>query len=222
MAAEALSGDVIKLDDGREVRLLGIKAAGNKAKDHLQSLLDQQTLVLENGVFDRYGRIAADVYAQPAAGDRIWLQGNMLAAGLAFVYPPTGTEPHVGDLLALENPARLAHVGLWNEARYSVLDAAEPRTIRYGHYAFVQGVVVKAERVKSMFYLNFGENWRTDFTIAIAAHDLRLFRNAGLDPAAYQGKTIRVRGWVKRNFGPMITVTHPSQIEVLGEAPTKP
>jgi hypothetical protein len=222
MAAEAVSGDEIKFDDGKIVRLLGIKAADDQAQTTLQALIEHQELIVENGALDRYGRIAADIYAPPETGQKVLIQGALLQAGLAFVYPPTGTEPHLAELYKLETTARRTRHGIWSEAAYADLPANEEKKIPYGKFAFVSGKVMKAERIKNMFYLNFGEDWRTDFTIAIAAHDLRLFRKADIDPDTYKGKTVRVRGWVKRNFGPMIMATHPSQIEVLGETPAKP
>jgi micrococcal nuclease len=222
MAAGALSGDEIRLDDGRTVRLLGIKASGDAAQAFLQSLIEHKSLLLESSGADRYGRVAADVYVQQDKAGKIWLQGELLHAGLAFVYPPTGAEPHLGDLLKLEREARQAGRGQWGETALADLPASNPGKIRYGRFAFVRGKVVKAERIKNMVYLNFGDDWRSDFTVAIAAHDLRLFSKEGIDPLAYGGKTIRARGWVKRNFGPMITVTHPAQIEVLSEAAAMP
>ncbi len=219
--AEAISGDVIQLDDGRMVRLRGIKAEGDTAQSHLQSFINDTTITTEGAALDRYGQVLAETYT--ADGTRkTWLQGAMLQAGDAFVYPPTGSEPHLAEMLKLEGAARKAKRGLWNDSAYADLSAADPARIPYGQFAFIAGKVVQAERIKNMFYLNFGEDWRQDFTIAIAAHDLRLFKKAGIDPATYEGKTIRVRGWVKRNFGPMITVTHPAQIEILGEAVIKP
>jgi micrococcal nuclease len=219
IAAEALSGDTIKFDDGRIVRLTGIKspahALGDQARAYLQSLITDRVLNVENATQDRYGRIAGDVTAVADKSAATWLQGEMLRAGLAFVYPPTGDEPRLDDLLKLEHTARQAKQGIWNDPAYAD-EAAEPPGMGYGRFAFVSGKVVKAERVKNKLYLNFGEDWRTDFTIAVAAHDLHLFRKAGIDPLDYQNKIIRVRGWIKRDFGPMITVTHPSQIEILG------
>jgi len=32
---------------------------------------------------------------------------------------------------------------------------------------------------------------------------------------SYQGKTIRVRGWIKKFNGPLIEASHPEQIEIL-------
>ena len=196
------------------VRLLGVKSGNDQAREQLQALIAHQKLLLESSGRDRYRRIAADVYLQPDKGDKIWLQGELLKTGAVFVYPPTGSEPHLADLLKFEREARQAKRGLWNDPAYADKPAAKP-TMGYGHFAFVSGKVVKAERIKNMVYLNFGEDWHDDFTIAIAAHDLQVFRDAAIDPLTYEGKTIRVRGWIKRNFGPMITVTHPAQIELL-------
>ncbi len=73
-------------------------------------------------------------------------------------------------------------------------------------------------RVKSRggwYYINFTADWRSDFTIVVAARARRLFRVAGLDLAGLEGRRIRVRGWVKSYNGPMIEATHPEQIEVI-------
>ncbi len=66
-------------------------------------------------------------------------------------------------------------------------------------------------------YLNFGDDWRTDFTISIAPKSVRLFKAAGIELGTYEGRSVRVRGWLKSFNGPMIEATHPEQIEVLGE-----
>ena len=46
-------------------------------------------------------------------------------------------------------------------------------------------------------YLNFGADWRKDFTVTIAPQDLKSFTAAGIDPRGYSGKMVRVRGWVQ-------------------------
>jgi hypothetical protein len=51
----------------------------------------------------------------------------------------------------------------------------------------------------------------------IRAEGLRVFRSDGIDIAAYEGRRIRVRGWVEYWNGPMIEVTHPEQIEEVSE-----
>ena len=51
----------------------------------------------------------------------------------------------------------------------------------------------------------------------IAPRDRLLFEREGIDLEALEGRVVRVRGWVESWNGPMIKVTHPEQIEVLGE-----
>ena len=121
-----------------------------------------------------------------------------------------------------EREARRTGQGLWQEKAYADRPAAEPEKVAYGRFAFVRGKVTQAERIKDKVYLNFGSDWKSDFTVTIAAHDLKTFRKAGVDPLNLEGKVVRVRGWVDHNFGPMITVTHPAQIETLGESAAKP
>ena len=71
--------------------------------------------------------------------------------------------------------------------------------------------------VRRRAYLNFGEDWRSDFTIALDARTRRLFEAEAIDLKAYEGRRLRVRGWLKSRNGPMIEVTHPEQIELLEE-----
>ena len=75
------------------------------------------------------------------------------------------------------------------------------------------GVVRDAAKVRERIYLNFGADFRTDFTVSIDRRDWRTFDRAGVDPLALEGAKIEVRGWLVSRNGPMIEVTHPEQIE---------
>jgi len=75
--------------------------------------------------------------------------------------------------------------------------------------------VLKAADVRGTVYLNFGADWRSDFTVALRRDALKTFAAAGVDPLGYAGRLIRVRGWLTSYNGPMIEATHPEQIEVL-------
>ncbi|MGB9152085.1 MAG: thermonuclease family protein [Alphaproteobacteria bacterium] len=209
IADKIISGDEISLKDGRVLRLAGIKAAGPDAAAFLESAIVGHNLVLQDAAGDRYGRISATVFIE---GQNQSIENAMLRAGNAFVYPATGDDARLEDMLNLEHTARQEKRGYWADHPDTSADNAETL---YGKYGFVSGTITKAERVKNKVFLNFGADWRTDFTIAIAAHDLRAFKKADLDPLTLQGKKLRVRGWVKREFGPMITVTDPHQVELL-------
>ncbi|MDX2028293.1 MAG: thermonuclease family protein [Alphaproteobacteria bacterium] len=208
-----ISGDEVALSDGRTARLEGTKAP-LKDTAVLEKLAAGHEAILEEISTDRYGRITAQMYVRDGKSKK-WLQGELLSAGLAFVYPPTGEEQKLEAMLRAEAEARRARRGIWADPAYADIPAAEAESA-YGRFAFISGTVQDAARVKNKVYLNFGEDWRKDFTVTILARDLRLFRKVKSDPLGYKGKKIRVRGWVKREGGPMIMVDHPSQIETIG------
>ena len=117
-------------------------------------------------------------------------------------------------MLLVEETARTASQGIWRYPYYAILDtkAAPDHT---GRFSVVEGRVLKTAIVRGRAYLNFDEDYRTDFTISISSRDLKSFEDSGIVPEDYAGRRIRVRGWLKWNNGPMIDVTHPEQIEVL-------
>lgn len=218
-AAHAVAGNELMLPGNRDVRLDGIaaplpetKELAEAARAALDKLIAGKTVTLENAATDRYGVLTAQIYVAGDKGARLWLQQEMLREGLAFVYPPTGYEPGLEAMLAAEREARMAKRGIWADDFYAdtPVDKVWPKI---GHFAFVSGKVLKAERVKDKVYLRFGDDWRKDFTAAIAAHDLKAFRKAGIDPLDYEGKIVRLRGWVTRDGGPTIAITTPAQIE---------
>jgi hypothetical protein len=117
-------------------------------------------------------------------------------------------------MLALEREARAARRGLWADPAYAARTADEA-TRFLDSFQLVEGVVLEAAKAKGQVFLNFGGDWRTDFTIRIPGPALKLFRAAGLDPFALKGSRVRVRGWLRAENGPMIDATYPEQIERL-------
>lgn len=119
-------------------------------------------------------------------------------------------------MLDLERTARAADQGIWADPFYRVRNPDET----WGDLDSVQvveGRVVDAAEVSGTGYLNFGRDWRRDFTFRIKPKAKRLFRRDGIDIAALTRKRVRGRGWVFPNNGPMIDLTHPEQLEVLEE-----
>ena len=77
--------------------------------------------------------------------------------------------------------------------------------------------MLEVARVKGRAYLNFGTDWKTDFTLVLDEDALRLFDAEGIAPENFEGRTVRARGWLESFNGPMIEITHPEQIEVIEE-----
>jgi hypothetical protein len=93
-----------------------------------------------------------------------------------------------------------------------------PESLRWhdlGTFQIVEGTVQNVTVRSSRGYLNFGHNWRTDFTIVIQPRDMKAFRAADVDPYSYANRTVRVHGWIDRLNGFEIEAASPAQIEVV-------
>jgi hypothetical protein len=169
---------------------------------------------------DRYGHLLAQV-TMLRGGERIWLQDELVAQGLARVYSLADTRACVAELLAREDEARRARRGLWRSWAYRVEDVADVKRLgRLTHsYQLVEGTVHAVGEGRKLLYVNFAEDWHSDFTITIARKDLAAFETAGFDLERLAGKRVRVRGIIEWWNGPMIAATHPEQIEILDPAP---
>lgn len=225
-AEAAIDGDTLRLADGGELRLVGLRApkAGPRgdgpdrvlaaqAREALDRLAAGKSLSVEIGGLarDRRGRLLA----QATTEDGVWLQGAMLAAGLARVETFADNRARAAAMLALEAEARAARRGLWADARFRVLSAQEAERLVDGFH-LVEGRVVRVTERRDRLYLEFGADWRRDFTVSVARRARASFRAAGLDPAGLAGARVRVRGWVRVLNGPMIEASHPEQIELIG------
>ena len=224
---EVIDGGTVLLDDGETVRLAGIEVpstpaaeAGSAAtrlavdaRQALAALVQGRGVALASGDArrDRYGRLRAHLVR---TDDDTWVQGALLDAGLARVHSLVDDRVAVADMLAIESRARAERLGIWSRPDYRVRSATEAnRGLR--RFQLVEGRVRAAAVVRGRGYLNFGDDWREDFTVSISPRDRRRFEAAGIAVEDYEGRLLRVRGWVDSFNGPMIEATHPEQIEVL-------
>ncbi|MCA1973560.1 MAG: thermonuclease family protein, partial [Caenispirillum sp.] len=159
---------------------------------------------------DRNGRTLAHLVRD----DGLWIQGEMLRRGWARVYTFPDNRALAAEMLALEAEARAARRGIWALPHYRIRDAGrlpgEPDA--EGGFHLVRGVVHDVAEVRGTTYLNFGADWRTDFTVSLDSAARRSFQAAGLDLAALEGRELLVRGWIRSRNGPMIEATHPEQL----------
>ena len=87
--------------------------------------------------------------------------------------------------------------------------------VKIGQFGVIEGKIKKVASVRNNVYLNFGDNWKTDFTVMITpALRKKLSRN-GLDTLNLAGQTIRVRGWVREYNGPLIELDTPSHLQLI-------
>ncbi len=139
----------------------------------------------------------------------------MLRRGMARVYSFADNRAAVAEMLVLERRARAAKRGIWGHRFYAVVPHGKAGR-HIGSFQLVEGRVRKTAVIRRWAYVNFGADYRKDFTISIRRRDLRRFRKAfGKRLEHLPGKWIRVRGWLRLRNGPMIEATHREQIEVL-------
>jgi endonuclease YncB( thermonuclease family) len=223
--AAVLAGDRLQLADGREVRLAGIRVApadsrdaevaglARAAREALAAPLEGRLVRLAVGdaAIDRYGATAAQV----ERSDGLWLQGVLLEAGLAQVQTRPGETLRAAEMLARERTARGAGRGLWGVAEFAPRPA-DRLADAVGSFRIVRGEVVRVAPTERYVYLNFGSDWRSDFTVRLRRTELdERFARSDIAIERLAGRLVEVRGYVLEAGGPLIEVSHPEQIEVL-------
>jgi endonuclease YncB( thermonuclease family) len=230
----------LHLAHGETVRLIGVmplkvvenaKSQGakwfNRLAQEALAVLRRQTegktveLHQSGRTRDRYDRLLAHVYTP----DRQWVQGLLLQNGLAHSYSYRDNRACIKEMLALEERARTEARGLWRAHTFRPVEAGQTRRLLRRRYrlTLVEGRVRTVAMVKGWVFVNFGENWRDDFTIAIKRKYRKKILPGGVDLTQTEGRNqlegrrVRVRGWIERWNGPLIKVTHAEQIEFLDE-----
>ena len=204
----------VRLDDGREIRLIGIEATAS-TKQALASLLAGRNVTLRGAddTPDRYGRQSALVFI---AESEISVQAMLLAQGDALVSAEIADKDCAAALMASEAAARRQKMGSWADPS-AIKNAESPDDILagIGRFVVVEGKVLSVRQAGAMTYLNFGRNWTRGFAATISKRTLPAFESAGITLKSLENKRIRIRGWVEENTGPRIDVRLVGQIELL-------
>lgn len=223
---ECIDGDTVKLDNGEAVRFIGIdtpelhKRTGDnwadvndpfalEAKQLSEKLVKGKLVRLEFDIElrDKYSRLLAYCFA-----DNVFVNERILEEGLGLLYTRPPNVKYSEILVAAQKRARDNQKGLWSNEQFISAKAAANYI---GSIATVEGKVLKVKESEKVIYLNFGADYKKDFTIVIFRQDLASFLAAGINPAKFKSKTVRVFGKIKEYNGPEIIVRHPSQIEIL-------
>jgi micrococcal nuclease len=210
----------IELEQGQALRLASVrlveqKSLRTKADALIRALLsNQEWAVAEPTTKDRYGDLVGIIEFKGGKS----LQTTLIEAGLARVYPQVGEGGDMSALFQNETKAREAKAGLWALDIYQIVSAEDAIPQRFdlrNYYQLVEGTIVAVAKVRGNIYLNFGEDWREDFTIMIPKVFAKAVKAQGLKYKELEGKKVRVRGWFRLYGGPLIDVTDVRQIEVL-------
>lgn len=237
----------LRLDDGTDLRLSSIlpptaydsPAATDEpwppeqvAIQALTDIAKQRSvrIALDRRQLDRYGRRIGYAFLIQNALDApqlntaatLSLQAHLISTGQArVVLTPDIDATCATYLLTLEATAEAARKGLWQHAAYKprrAEDVGELRRLR-STYQIVEGTISRVAVRRSVIYLNFGTNWKRDFSAKLSR---RMLRRARLEPSIIQRLTrtpVRIRGWLEKRNGPLITIWRLEQIERLTLTP---
>lgn len=179
-----------------------------------------QTRVAKKGRLTRMNHELGHIVTKK---DKQWIQGLMLSEGLARVYTAPNAPEMSTQMLALEDQARRAQRGMWQATSdYRVLtpDEIVESKQSMGDFVIIEGVVAKVATVRNNIYLNFGQDWRKDFTIMVSPALRKQFAREGVPVMGLANTRVRVRGWVRDYNGPLIELEHLSHLEVFNPIAT--
>ncbi|MFP4518493.1 MAG: hypothetical protein ACLFQ5_03465 [Oceanicaulis sp.] len=161
---------------------------------------------------DRFDRRV--VRAATPEGD---LAHTLVREGHLIVWPRDGDLVDHAILFAAEAEARAARAGGWTTGVFAV-HGPDPNALAQllDSAVIVEGLVADTGEARDgRAFVNFGLDWRSDFTATADRRSRAVFEEAGIDLMSLEGARIRVRGWLYETNGPAISLTHPAQVELV-------
>jgi endonuclease YncB( thermonuclease family) len=202
------------LSDGRGLRLAAIELARNASGyDPRQEIADivgagPVTLKGDGPAEDRYGRVVAQVFT----ADGVWVEGELLRRGWARVATTPDHHSVAPALYTAERTARAHRIGLWSDSRTALRHA--DAVVRFvDSWQVVDGIVVAVAPRHNAIDLHLGDDETRDLSIRIPTY---IAQAMPTDPSTLTGRHLRVRGWIGKGVGPLITINHAEQIEIVG------
>ncbi|MEQ8824218.1 MAG: thermonuclease family protein [Filomicrobium sp.] len=162
---------------------------------------------------DRYGRLSGQAMVHDNE-KRTWLQARLISQGIAQTRIERTPSTCLTALLQLEATARQNKKGHWGTRLFEVLPASKPKLLlKEAHsYSIVEGTITRRSKSRGRVYLNFGKDWKQDFTVRIPA---RLVKNNQIGARLSKGTKVRVRGWIRSKNGPLMDVQNLDALEFL-------
>jgi endonuclease YncB( thermonuclease family) len=216
----AIDARTIRLADGRIVRLAGLAPMRPVHEPEARSALAalavgrQVALNAADDVPDRYGRQEAFVFAEGAAQP---LQADLIATGYGVRAPGLQDQGCRDLLAAAEDRAAAGRRGVWNAPLLiKNIARAEDISREIGHFVVVEAALRSVRQTAAMTYLNFGRRRGEGLTAVVPARALPTFERADKRLGGFEGRRVRIRGYLLDRGGPRIELLSPDQIEVVG------
>jgi micrococcal nuclease len=164
------------------------------------------------GRLNRMGHKLGHIITDP--DDGYWLQGFLIANGFARVQSMLSHPEMQSEMIALEDMARDQKIGIWADPAFAVKNVDNAHEA-FNSFGIVEGKIHSVAARNNVIYLNFGPDWKTDFTIALDTSLRREFTKKQQDPLQWSGKNVRVRGWIENYNGPHIKLDAVHNLEFI-------
>jgi|GEM_PF-2132689 len=139
------------------------------------------------------------------------LQYALVREGLAIGYNEKGYG-QASALLKAEKQAHADKKGLW--AKGDIIIQASDTPEHIGKFVMVEGVVKTLyNHKKGHVMLNFGEDWKTDFTVFIPNFSAKKYKKGFLNNL--KDKKIQIRGILYEKNGPSLSVLNKNYLKIL-------
>lgn len=225
--ADVIDGDTIQLRSGQFVRYIGIdtpeihKKSGDEwvedpetmsreAKQLNEKLVLHKTITIEYDAekIDKYDRLLGYIYC-----NGIMANEKMLDQGLAFFLFMPPNDKYKDRLYAALTRAYTNNRGLWR-IRGTPSIPADQAHEHVGSLAIVEGTILHVAQKSYATFLNFGDDYSTDFTGVIFKSAETLMPKE-YSAARLHGSIVRLTGIIKEYNGPEIIINSPEQIQIV-------
>lgn len=167
---------------------------------------------------DFSGALSGQIYVRDEAGRWLWLHRDLVESGLARVRPQPSDRSGAEALLPFEAVARTAKTGVWADSALAVRPAdAKALSADIGAFVLVEGKVLSVGRTAHRVFLNFGADYKTDFTVTIPEEAWSAWPGGAPYLLNLKDERVRVRGTLTELNGPSLEAVGPAQIEALGQ-----
>ena len=188
-----------------------------QALDRLRGLVLPRKVKLDATPFEEVGAELnryGDWHGKILNHSGIWVQQEMVEKGLVWW---SGAANYPGQLRALlvlaERRAEEAGSGMWQTIRPENANTLTSLP-RFPDFVIAEGRVHNVYSSPKMTYINFGENWKSDFTVAISSKNKRKFESQGWKLSTLIHKLVRIRGSVRWYNGPFMELSFPEQLDI--------
>ena len=117
----------------------------------------------------------------------------------------------------MKSAARASKIGLWADPNYAIL-TIEQAAEKKNSFQIIEGTIFSIAQKNNETFLNFGADWKKDFTIGISPELRRDLSKRNFSFMTLSNKKVRVRGWIEDRNGPFISLDHGQQLELLDKS----